>query len=855
MNIPSQNKSSLRWLLLMAWRDSRRSRNKLLLFISSIIAGIAALVAISSFSENLQSAVDDQSKELLGADYSIDSRSQQAEFAPDSTEGIYTDEVSFASMVYFPKGGGTRLVNVKAIGEGFPFYGSFETQPVGAGDSFRKGRKALVDKTLLSQFNARPGDSVKIGEVTFLIEGNLDQVPGQNQVFSSVAPPVYIPIQYLEETGLLQKGSRYTWRRYVKLFDLPTDPIERAETLDQLEEDIENAYKDYRVETVEDRKRNVGRIFTNLTTFLNLTGFMALLLGCVGVASSVNLYTKSKLSAVAVLRCLGGSGTQAFSIFLLQIGIMGLVGALIGAALGNALQWLLPEVFRNFLPIDVPIRFSWSANLIGVTTGLFISVLFALIPLSKVRKISPLRTLRASFDEDTSARDNLPNLIYLGIIVFVFGFTAFQMNDWIDAAIFTISVIVAFGLLAAVASLLIWLVKTFFPTSWSYLWRQGLANLFRPNNQTTTLMVSVGLGTALISTLLLTQNMLLSEVEISGQDEGRSNMVLFDIQPKQKAAVMEMTESFGLPIIQQVPIVTMRLDNMNGLTRSQVEEDSTQQGLRWAFRREFRVTYRDSLIASETSLLGEWKGRVEQPGDPVYISLEERTADRMNAKLGDTLVFNVQGMLLETIVGHVREVDWARVQTNFTILFPAGVLEEAPQFNVIMTRTESKRQSGKFQKALVQAHPNISVIDLSLILSTVDEVLSQISFVIQFMSLFSIITGFVVLVGSVTISKYQRIQESVILRTLGGNRKQILWINTIEYALLGSLATFTGLLLALAGSWGLAVFSFEVVFLPPILPLVGIWLGVTLVTVLIGLFNSREVLQRPPLEVLRLEIA
>lgn len=853
MNPNTSNKTSISWLFKMAWRDSRKSRKKLLLFISSIIAGIAALVAISSFSENLQSAVDEQSKELLGADLSINSRSKQSDYAPDSTEGIFTDEVSFASMVYFPKGGGTRLVNVKAIGKGFPFYGKFETKPLGMGDVFRNEKSVLVDNTLLSQFNARPGDSIRIGEVTFLIKGNLEKVPGQNQVFSSVAPPVYIPIQYLEATGLLQKGSRYTWRRYVQLFNLPTDPELKVEELDRMEDEIEEAYKDHRVETVEDRKRNVGRIFTNLSTFLNLTGFMALLLGCVGVASSVNLYTKSKLSSVAILRCLGVSGKQAFSIFLIQIGTMGFIGAVIGAILGNGLQWLLPEIFQSFLPIDVRIRFSWSANLIGVLTGLLISLLFALIPLSKVRKISPLRTLRASFEEDTSSKDNLPNIIYLGIIVFVFGFTAFQMNDWKDALVFTGSVIAAFALLAATASLLIFILKKFFPYSWSYLWRQGLANLFRPNNQTTTLMVSVGLGTALISTLLLTQSMLLDEVSISG-DGGRSNMVLFDIQSKDLDNVKEITNEYGLPILQEVPIVTMRLDNLNGITMKKTEEDSTKRRYRWAFRREFRVTYRDSLISSEKVLKGKWKGSIDTPNEPIYVSVEEGMANNLRVDLGDTLTFNVQGMLIETLVGQVRTVDWARVQTNFTILFPTGVLEKAPQFHVLMTRTDTDKQSGAFQKALVENHPNVSVIDLALILSTLDEVLSQISFVIQFMSLFSIITGFVVLIGSVTISKYQRIQESVILRTLGGNKKQILLINTIEYALLGSLATFTGVLLALVGSWGLAIFSFEVAFTPPIISLLLIWIIVTIVTIAIGLFNSREVLRRPPLEVLRLEI-
>ncbi len=854
MTVFPKNKTSLRWLFTMAWRDSRRSRQKLLLFISSIVVGIAALVAISSFSENLQATVDEQAKELLGADYAVTSGSTPSAFTPDSATTHYTDEVAFASMVYFPNGGGSRLVNVKALGDGFPYYGAFETQPKQAGTEFRNERSALVDNTLLMQFNARPGDSIRIGEVTFLIKGNLEKVPGQNQVFSSVAPPVYIPLEYLEETNLLQKGSRYVWKRYVRILDLPANPQERAEILSSIEKDIPTRYENHSVETSESRKRSVGRIFDNLTVFLNLTAFMALLLGCVGVASSVNLYARSKLSAVAVLRCLGVSGTQAFAIFVLQIGTMGLLGAVVGAALGNALQWLLPEVFANILPVEVPISFSWRANLLGVGTGVLISVLFALLPLSKVRNVSPLRTLRASLEEEQTPTDHLPKLIYAAILLFIFGFTLLQMKEPVAALVFTAAILGAFGLLVGTAWGLVLLVKRFFPTSWSYLWRQGLANLFRPNNQTVTLMVSVGLGTALISTLLLSQNLLLQEVAISGADEARSNMVLFDIQTKQRDEVADLTRSFGLPLIQQVPIAAMRLEQIGEITAQQAAQDSTLRRYRGTFRREFRVSYRDSLIASEASVAGVWNG-VHLAGTPVGVSLEERFAESIEASLGDTLVFNVQGMLLTAYVSHIRKVDWARVQTNFTILFPKGVLEDAPQFHVIMTRTENDGQSGKFQQALVEKYPNISVIDLNLILSTLDEVLTQISFVIQFMSLFSIITGFVVLIGSVSTSKYQRIQEAVLLRTLGGSRRQIIWISAIEYALLGSLATFTGLVLSLVGGWALATFSFQLSFAPPVWPLLGLWALVTLSTVGIGLLNSREVWSRPPLEVLRLEAA
>jgi putative ABC transport system permease protein len=207
-------------------------------------------------------------------------------------------------------------------------------------------------------------------------------------------------------------------------------------------------------------------------------------------------------------------------------------------------------------------------------------------------------------------------------------------------------------------------------------------------------------------------------------------------------------------------------------------------------------------------------------------------------------------MLLPTIVGSIREVEWRRMQTNFRVIFPTGVLEAAPQFDVLISRVPSTDVSARFQQAVVRSYPNVSIIDLGLILSVLDDILDKISFVIQFMAGFSMITGLIVLIASVLISKFQRIQESVLLRTLGASRKQILIITALEYFFLGALASVTGIGLSLAASWALAKYSFDASFSPRWEPMALLSSVVCLLTVLIGLFNSREVLNKSPLEVL-----
>ena len=849
--LPDEYKGSLnfRWLMLMAWRDSRRNRSRLFLFISSIILGIAALVAIYSFEYNLRMDIDSQAKSLLGADLIIETNKTVKEEDLPMLKTLGTErseERTFASMIYFQKNGGTRLVNVRALSGEYPYYGDIETSPKSASRSFRIGKQALVDKTLMLQYDAKPGDSIKVGEVVFEIAGVLNKAPGQTGFNAAVAPIVYIPLSYLEETGLSQKGSRITYNFYYK-FSAETDVEKLAK---RLEPKLEKAELDY--ETIESRKENTGRSFEDLTEFLALVGFVALLLGCIGVASAIHIYIREKINTIAVLRCLGASSRQSFLIYLIQIAGIGLIGSLIGATLGTLIQQFLPVVLKDFLPVEITVAISWMAVGQGILLGLIISILFALLPLVSVRNISPLNTLRLSLEETSLFKDPVKWLVYFIIVLFIFGFTYLQIGSIKKTVFFTAGVLAGFIALAALAYAMMWLARRYFPSSWSYLWRQGFANLFRPNNQTLILVVSIGLGTAFICTLFFVQDILISRVTRSSS-KNQPNMVLFDIQSNQKQAVANLTKSMNLPVLQEVPIVNMRMIEIKGRNAASYKKDSVAWGAMRGLEREYRVTYRDSLSDSEEIIDGKWIGRAES-GKPIYVSLEDGYAKRIGVKIGDELMFNVQGAPLKALVGSTRKVDWNRIQTNFILIFPSGVLEDAPQFHVLLTQVPSNELSAKYQQAVVRTFPNISLIDLGLVLSVLDEILDKMGFVIRFMAAFSIITGLIVLIASVLISKYQRIRESVLLRTIGASRKQILVITALEYFFLGALAAGAGIVLSLIASWSLARFVFETTFSPEFLPVLILFLLITSLTVLIGLFNSRGVLNRPPLEVLRTEV-
>ncbi len=814
---------------------------------ASIVLGIAAVVSIQSFSENLKTNIELQSKSLMGADFIIDSRNSPNEKVQkiiDSLGGADASEINFASMGLFPKNGGTKLIQVKGLEGAFPFYGNLETTPATAAENYQESGAALVDATLMLQFDIQPGDSIKIGNITLPIGGSLDAAPGSSGFSSGIAPPVYIPYRFIEKTGLIQTGSRLEYQYYFVASD-NTDLEALNKKLDPIL-DAEDADMDTHTST----SQQLGRRYENFGVFLNLVAFIALLLGCVGIASSVHIYVKEKLRFVAVLKCIGATRKQSFLIFLIQIIGMGFLGGLFGSILGIGLQELFPYLLSDMLPFDIETTIYPGSFLLGIVLGIFMSVMFALIPLLSTWYVSPLRVLR--IDESANEKSRKANFIVAGIIlVFLYLFSFWLLNNWKYALYFIIGILVTFLILMGITTLFMRTIKKFFPTSWGFISRQSLLNLFRPQNQTMTLILAIGVGTFLISTLYFTKDMLLSKLSFES-GENTPNIILMDVQNDQKDAVAKTLGN----VIDNIPIVTMRVHSIKGKAANDIRKDTNSAINQWVLNHEFRVTYRDSLIGSESLASGTWVPEETYDGtNPVSISIAESIAKNALLQVGDTITFNVQGVLMTTKVANIRTVDWGRMQLNFSIVFPKGILENAPQFNVLSTHASDERASAKLQSELIQKYPNISIIDFRQVLVLIEKVLNKISWVINFMAIFSIFTGIIVLIGAVRTSKFQRIKENVLLRTLGATSKQILKITALEYLYLGVLGSLSGILLSLLSAQILAYFIFELTFVPSAFPFFVLFPGITFLVLSIGLMNSRSVLNSPPLQVLRKENA
>lgn len=840
----------LRWLFKMAWRDSRSHRRRLLLYMSSIILGTASLVAMRTLGDNMQRAIDDEAKALLGADLDINTRgifNDQVEAYLLSLGGDQSRQISFASMIFFPKNQSSRLIQVRALEGDFPYYGVLETIPPEAKKKFRTRQQALVDHNLMIQYDVDVGDSVRIGETLFEIGGRILKIPGETAAMSAIGPRVYIPMRHLVSTGLLQSGSRVTHRAFFK-FKQDID-------VEVMREDNRDSEAKYNLDwdTVEDRKRGLERSLGNLYRFLNLSGFIALILGSIGVASAIHTYIKQKMNIIAVLRCLGASALQTFLIYIIQAISLGILGAAIGVVLSFLILFIIPPLIQDFVPFELSVSLSWIPVVQGMGIGVLMSFLFSLLPLLSIRNISPLLTLRAYIEPPSS---NFRDPLKIGVIfLLISGIALFglsQTRTWQQGLGFSGGLLGAFILLTIVAKGMIHIVRRLFSSTWSYIWRQGIANLFRPNNQTVVLVVALGLGTFLVTTLYFLQNSIIGHITLSGSGQ-QSNMVLFDIQSDQKEAVKEVLNKYNLPLIQEVPVVSMRISGLKGRPLSAIYSDSTQRISRWSLRREYRSTYRSHLIDTEVLLQGDLQDRIKGDTPFIYVSMEAGVAKTLRVTMGDEIEFDVQGIPVKTIVGSIRSVDWQRVQPNFFVVFPEGVLEMAPQFHVLVTRIDDVTLSADFQREIVHTFPNVSMIDLSLILSTLNSILDKVTMIIKFMALFSVFTGLIVLIGVITNSRFQRIQESVLLKTLGGTRRQILRIMIIEYSLLGAIGALTGVLLAMIAAWVLTFFVFDITFIPEVTASLGVIGAIVLMTIIVGLLSSRGIHNRPPLEILRTE--
>ncbi len=879
-----------RFILAMAWRETRASRRKLLLFASAISIGVAALVAISSFTSNLEAALRREARALLGADLVLGStrpftRSLEAVLDSVVRDGVpVTRRTMFSSMAYVDRvPDRTRLAEVRAVGPAFPFYGDVVTAPAGRWPALRTERAAIVDTSLLVTLGARVGDTLTLGEGRFVIAATVADVPGHlTGGVNAFGAQVYVPHRYLADMRVLGFGARV---RYEALLKFPS--ARDARSFESRHLRLFRA-DGVRSETAQDTEADLSQALSNTEAFLQFVGFIALLLGGIGVASGISAFLAGKLETIAVLRCLGARRPLVFAIYLAQAVALGLIAAAAGAALGVGLQFLIPRVLAGVLPITVQVRLAPNVLLAGLGIGVAVSVLFALRPLLEVRLVSPLQAIRRDYETSSTPAPRDPwRLAAFGLVAV--GVFALAMSRHPNPRVglgFAGSIGLAVTVLTLTARLAVWLARRLTTRAalrgaWPYVVRQGVANLHRPRNQTRAVVTALGFGVGMLAALYLVQANFLSQIlRSTAATQGRPNLVFAGVETDQVSTLESLITASGSQPAQNVPMVPMRIGAINGRTAQQLLEDTiaARRPAPWTLRREYRSTFRDSLVRTETLAQGAWwrgegeaarpAGMAAAPRGPrlrrsrgrvvprdtfaLYpVSLSTDVATDLRVGIGDRITWNVGGEIVRTRVVALREVDWARFEPNFFAVFSTASLRGLPATWVVLTRHEDAGVRARLQRAAAERLVNVIAFDVATVQRTVERILGRIAIGVRFMAGLSLATGTLVLLGAVAAGRSQRIREGALLKALGATRRQLSRILLSEYLALGGLAALVGIGLAALGGWAFTKWVMELPFVLPVAPLGVVLLLTAALVAAVGLTASREVFRRTAMEVLR----
>jgi putative ABC transport system permease protein len=838
----------LPFALTLAWREGRSSVRRMGVYMSAITLGVAALVAINSLRAGVAEGVDDEARALLGADIRISSGrafpdSVQSFLDSLSNAGMPVSRVTSTVTVSIASAGAPRLIQLRAITGGYPYYGRTESLAAGSWEALQEGRVAVVEAGVLAAFGIALGDTLRIGQSWFRVIGTSNPPP-EFGFRSAIGPRVFIAGRWLEETGVVRFGSLIRHEAYLQI-PRSTDAAAFVRS--------NSAFlraAGVRLDTAEDQAKDLAQAVDFLGRFLGLVGLMALLLGGLGVGSAIHVFVAEKRPTIAVLRCLGATQRTAFVAYLTQAAILGLGGAFAGVILGIAAQAVLPNLLSDVMPVRPGFAVRWREVLAGLATGTWVSVVFALLPLLAVRDVPPLRALR--FDvEGPVRRVDAARLLAQATIVGTITLLALQQAPSRRAG-FASAAAVALVLLVlrVAAALLMRATRRWFPRHARFEVRQGVAGLFRPHNQTAAVTVAIGFGVFLLASLWVVQRNLLGWLALDGAAQ-KPNLVAFDIQSDQRADAEAILAAHGVSAPNFVPIVTARITKINDTPARELLETRARGIEPWTLRREYRNTYRAQLTDAEELVAGEWWESARQPSQLPRISMEMGLATDLGVGLGDRITWDVQGVPIETRISNLRRVDWARFDTNFFVVFEPGVLDSAPQSFVTLAHVREMTARAAAQRELVLRHPNVTTIDLAAVQATLERIVARVAFAIRIMALVTLAAGAIVLFGAISAARFQRVRESVLLRTLGATRSQIRRILLTEYIALGSLGGVVGTVLGALSGWALVTRLFHLPFRLPVITLILAWFGVALFAALLGIANSRDALRSTPLAALR----
>lgn len=840
----------MRFVLRMAWREIRASWTRLIFFFLCVAVGVAAIVAVRSVIQEVRQALTREARVLVGADLVVQSgRPWSDDVAARLDEALRRDGVTTrlevietATMASAP-GGQVKLVELRGVEPGFPLYG---TLTLGSGRPFEAGllrdRGVVVQPELLVQLGVQVGDEIRLAGQPFTVRDTVTRDRVQGRGGFAFGPRVYLDLADLRATTILQFGSRASYQWFLKVEDA---------TLGRLTQDLRRSFRRDLVSirswrTIEDR---LGRNLTLAENYLSLVGFAMVVLGGIGVWSVTRVFIRQKIRSVAVLKCVGASSRTILATYVLQVVTLSLAGGVCGVGIAALAIAAIPEPVIALVGV-ASIGVTWSAAGQGLAVGALVSLLFALVPLLEVRDVKPLLLLRADAAPGARRRGWQSVLTAVLIGAALTGVAVWQADALAAGLYVSIGLAVVAGVLAGAGTLLVRLVRPL-AASRTFALRHAVVSLGRPGNQTRVILTAVGLGCFFILGVRALQTNLLTEFSLE-LGEAAPDLVLIDIQRDQVEGVRAVVAPYQRTSPPLLPLLRGRVVAVDG-ARVQLPtvEDVRREG---ELAREYGLTYRDGLADNERLVAGRfWTG----PGDDdagLEVSIEEELRTEHQIDLGDRIRFDIAGRVIEARVTSVRKVAWDQTQNGgFIFVFrPGPAIERAPHTVVgFLQVNDVPNATGLVQRDLVRAYPNVSVIDVSTVLDSVREVVENATMAITIVGGVTVAGGLLILVGAVAMTKFQRLYDAAIYRTLGASTRRLAAMVAIEYGLLGALAGLLGAAGALGLSWVVATRLFDIEWRPD---WAGLSLGVALATTIVaavGLISSADVLIRKPLGTLR----
>lgn len=842
----------MRFVLRMAAREVRASWRRLLFFFLCVAIGVGAIVGLRSIVQSVRDTLVGQARTLLGADVAITTNRPWDPEVRDAIESRLavapiadqTDTVATATLVrpVVERQPVARMVELLGVEPRFPLYGTVVVEGRRYDHSLVRQGGALVRPEVLAQLGTRVGEQILIGGKPFEIRGVVLEEPGSRPSAFSFGPRVIVDLADLRASGLLAFGSRARYQLLVRL-RAGSDPA-------PVTSDLRERFRDRFVSVRSHRSTEdaIGEDLARAEDYLSLVGFIVVVLGGVGVWSVTRVFLQQRLRSVAVLKCLGATSGQVLATYLLQSALLGLAGSGLGVALAWVGLTAVPE--RVVTAIGVG-RIGLTANAVlqGVAIGTLVSLLFALVPLMDVRRIRPLILLREGLAERRRGFDPAKVAATGALLILLAAIAVWQSGSPTAGLAVLAGLLVLAGVLALAG---MGVVRAVAPLtlSRSFAVRHAVLSLRRPGNQTRVILMAVGLGAFFVLGVRLIQVGLLDAIQIEMSDDA-PDMFLIDVQPDQLATLTRTVTAAGARAPKLVPVLRARVTGVRGqLVNLESYEDVRGRG---SLGREYVVTYRRELDANEKLLEGTL--RTSSPGDLPFVSIEQGLRDRFDLRVNDVIRFDVMGRLVEARVGSVREVDWSQARSGgFMFVFEPRAFAGAPASYIgFMKGPPDAATRARVQRNVSVVLPNVSLIDAREIFQRARDIVANVSLAISIVGLVALLAGVLILAGAVAMTRFQRVYEAAIFRTLGATTRKLASMLAFEYGLLGLLAGAVGAAGAVALSWSVARWLLEIAWLaaPGTLAL-GIALTVVLVLA-VGVLASLDVLRQKPLATLRSE--